>query len=97
MIFWKRVVEKRYAFFMLQLINITHHDSLQLSAQKKETGELSILFNYLELSSKYKQWMEICEYHLLHPDLSQHQLANHFKVSQKTIWRAYSLLNQCIM
>ena len=76
---------------------IIHYDSLSLSAQKKETGELSILLNYLELSPKFLQWMEICEYHLLHPDLSQHQLASHFQVSQKSVWRAYSLLNQHII
>ena len=72
------------------------YDTLFLSAQKKANGELSILFNYLELSLKYQLWMDICAYHLLHPDLSQHQLARLFRTSQKTIWRAYSLLNQSI-
>ena len=27
--------------------------------KKKESGELSILFNYLELPLKYAQWMDI--------------------------------------
>ena len=63
---------------------------------KKQSGELSILLRYLELSPKFLQWMDICEYHLRHPEKSQFQVALHFNVNKKTIWRAYKLLNQSV-
>ena len=40
--------------------------------------------------------MDICEYHLLYPDLSQHQVAKNLGIHQKTVWKAYRLLNQSI-
>ena len=70
------------------------YDSLQLSAQKKESGELSILFNYLELPLKYAQWMDIYAYHLEHPNLSQFQLALEMDCGKSTIQRALSAMEQ---
>ena len=57
---------------------------------KKESGELRILFA-LGLPTQITQWMEICDYHLRHPELSQLKTAIHFGVSAKTVWRAYCL------
>lgn len=58
---------------------------------KKESGELKLLLE-IGLPLHVTFWMDICEYHLAHPDLSQFQMALHFNTSKKTIWRAYSLL-----
>ena len=58
---------------------------------KKESGELSILLQ-LGLPLYLTFWMEICEFHINHPELSQFQVALHFNTSKKTIWRAYHLL-----
>ena len=53
---------------------------------KKESGELSILFLCGVPSQVIKQ-MEIYAYHLLHPDLSQIELAADLKTSQATVQR----------
>lgn len=58
---------------------------------KKESGELSILLQ-LGLPLYLTFWMEICEFHINHPELSQFQVALHFNTSKKTVWRAYHLL-----
>jgi hypothetical protein len=62
---------------------------------KKSSGELSILFR-LGLPVQFTQWMEICEFHLMYPNLSQLKVALHFRVSAKTVWRAYKLLESTI-
>ena len=62
---------------------------------KKESGELRILFA-LGLPTQITQWMEICNYHLRHPELSQLKVALHFRVSAKTVWRAYKLLKSIV-
>ena len=72
-----------------------HNDNLSLTAQKKESGELSILLR-IGLSVNILQQMEIYAYHLDHPNLSQFQMALHFNVDKKTIWNAYQFLNQSI-
>ena len=79
--------------YILTIKTIYHYDEVFVSAQKKETGELSILFE-LGLPLHLMFWMEICEYHLTHPGQSQWQVAVHFNTSKKTIWRAYRLLNE---
>ena len=71
-----------------------HYDQVSISAQKKEEGELSILFNDFELPLKYAQWMEIYEYHLEHPGLNYIQLSNDKKCGTATISRALSFMNQ---
>ena len=58
---------------------------------KKENGELSILLE-LGLPAYLIFWMEICAFHINHPELSQFQVALHFNTSKKTIWRVYHLL-----
>ena len=69
----------------------TYMNKYQYLLSKKESGELSILFE-LGLPVHLSGWMEICAYHLAHPELSQWQLALHFNTSKKSIWRAYHLL-----
>ena len=61
------------------------YDQVSISAQKKEEGELSILFNDFELPLKYAQWMDIYAYHLAHPGLNYIQLSNDKKCGTATI------------
>jgi hypothetical protein len=72
------------------------YDCLQLSAQKKESGELSILLQ-IGLPVNILKQMEIYAYHLSHPNLSQFQVALHFNTDKKTIWNSYQFLNQLIV
>ena len=71
-----------------------HYDQVSISAQKKEEGELSILFHDFELPLKYAQWMDIYAYHLEHPGLNYIQLSNDKKCGTATISRALSFMNQ---
>jgi len=82
-------------FFCLNNNNqkIYHYDEVFVSAQKKETGELSILLREFELPSKYTQWMEIYAYYLDHPGYSQLKLANHLNTSQATVQRAIAFMS----
>ena len=75
----------------------TEYDQVSIPAQKKQEGELSILFNDFELPLKYAQWMEIYEYHLAHPGLNYIQLSNDKKCGTATISRALSFMNQEVM
>lgn len=61
---------------------------------KKESGELRILFA-LGLPTQITQWMEICDYHLRHPELSQLKLSIEMGVSKGAVYRAYTLLKPC--
>jgi hypothetical protein len=72
---------------------IYHYDEVFVSAQKKETGELSILFE-LGLPVHLVSYMEICAFHLAHPTLSQWKVALEFQVSKFYVWKAYQLLNE---
>ena len=69
------------------------YEQIAVSAQKKESGELSILFE-LGLPVHLVSYMEICTYHLAQPDLSQWQVALHFNTSKRKVWNAYKLLQQ---
>ena len=81
-----------YQTTIIKIINYyLFYDQVSISAQKKESGELSILFE-LGLPVHLSGWMEICEFHIKNPELSQFQVALHFNTSKKTIWRAYHLL-----
>ena len=59
--------------------------------KKKKPEKLSILLE-LGLPAYLIFWMEICEFHINYPELSQFQVALQFNTSKKTIWRAYHLL-----
>ena len=61
---------------------------------KKESGELRILFA-LGLPTQITQWMEICDYHLRHPELSQLKLSLEMGVSKGAVCRAFKLLKPC--
>jgi len=76
------------------IFNFHHYDQVSISAQKKESGELSILLNDFELPLKYQQWMEIYEYHLEHPKKSQWQVSLAFRVSKGTVWNAYRFMGK---
>ena len=71
----------------------TYVNKYQYLLAKKESGELSILLQ-LGLPLYLTFWMEICEFHINHPEFSQFQVALHFNTSKKTVWRAYHLLDE---
>ena len=73
----------------------SYYDSLQLSAQKKESGELSILLR-IGLPVNILAQMDIYAYHLDHPNLSQFQVALRFKVHKNSVWLAYRAMSQSI-
>ena len=77
--------------YIITIKTIYHYDEVFVFAQKKETGELSILFE-LGLPVHLVSYMEICAYHLAHPELSQWQVSLHFGTSKRKIWNAYHLL-----
>ena len=87
---------KGFVCFFLILLQ-QYYDQVSISAQKKESGELSILFNDFELPLKYAQWMDIYAYHLEHPGLNYIQLSNDKKCGTATISRALSFMNQEVM
>ena len=72
---------------------IKHYDSLHLPAQKKESGELSILLK-VGLPVNICMQMDIYAFHLAHPNLSQFQVALHMGVHKYTVWLAYRAMNQ---
>ena len=81
-------------FYIITLKKSNHYDQVSIPAQKKEEGELSILFKDFELPLKYAQWMDIYAYHLEHPGLNYIQLSNDKKCGTATISRALSFMNQ---
>ena len=86
---------KGFVCFFLILLQ-QYYDQVSISAQKKESGELSILFNDFELPLKYAQWMDIYAYHLEHPKKSQWQVSLAFRVSKGTVWNAYRFMEKVI-
>ena len=81
---------------MCNHIKFYNYDNLSLPAQKKESGELSILLQ-IGLPVQVLTQMDIYAYHLKYPNLSQFQVAIHFNVDKKTIWNAYQFLNQTLI
>jgi len=86
----------RVCFLSINHQNFNQYDQVSISAQKKEEGELSILFNEFELPLKYAQWMDIYAYHLEHPKKSQWQVSLAFRVSKGTVWNAYRFMEKVI-
>lgn len=72
-------------------LRCTYMTKYEYLLSKKESGELSILFE-LGLPVHLISYMEICEYHLAYPGLSQWKVALHFNTSKRKIWNAYHLL-----
>ena len=60
---------------------------------KKESGELSILFE-LGLPVHLSNWLEYYAYHLAHPELSQLELSIDLNVGHSTIQRALAFMTQ---
>ena len=56
-------------------------------------GEALYILFELGLPVHLVSYIEICAYHLAHPELSQWQVALHFNTHKYTVWRAYKLLN----
>ena len=61
------------------------------------SGELKILMNEYGLSTQFLSWMEIYQYHLDHPKLSQFQVALKFGVSKHMVWNVYHFMNQTLI
>ena len=61
--------------------------------EEKEAGRLK---KWLQLGapSQLPKWMEIYQYHLLHPKLNQLELSSDLKVGHSTIQRAIAFMNQ---
>ena len=65
----------------------------QYLLNKKESGELSILFE-VGLPLYLTFWMDIYACHLAHPEWNQIILAVHLRTSQSTVQRALAFMNQ---
>ena len=91
----KEKAPSRVLFLCVIINKIKNHDKICVPAQKKESGELSILLQ-LGLPTQLVSYMEICAYHLAHPDLSQWKMALLFNTSKRKIWNAYHLLYEYI-
>lgn len=83
----------RRVAFCLTNQKSNNNEHVQLSAQKKESGELSILHR-LGLPVQITLQMTIYAYHLNHPNLSQWQVSLFFDVSKSTVNRAYQFMSQ---
>ena len=83
-------------FFSINILYSLFNDQVSISAQKKESGELSILLQ-IGLSVNILQQMEIYAFHLNHPNLSQLQVAIEMRTSKITVWRAYLSMSQQII
>jgi hypothetical protein len=64
--------------------------------EEKEAGRLS---KWLQLGapSQLPKWMEIYQYYVLHPTLSQLELSHDLHVGHSTVQRALSYMNQLII
>jgi len=62
----------------------------------KEEREAGRLKKWLLLGAptQLPKWMEIYQYHLLHPTFSQLELANNLNVGHSTVQRALSYMKQ---
>ena len=71
----------------------TYMNKYQYLLSKKESGELSILFE-LGLPVHLSNWLEYYAYHLAHPELSQLELSIDLNVGHSTIQRALAFMTQ---
>ena len=62
----------------------------------KHSGELKLLMTEFSLPTHFLSWMDIYQYHLDHPKLSQFQIALHFDISKAKVWEVYQFMNQSI-
>lgn len=71
----------------------TYMTKYEYLLSKKESGELSILFE-LGLPVHLSGWIEYYQYHLQHPTISQLELANELNVGHSTVQRALAFMKQ---
>lgn len=71
---------------------MTYYDFL---LNEKESGRLKIWLR-MGAPSQLPKWMEIYQFHLDHPLLSQLAIANELNVGHSTIQRALSFMNQSL-
>ena len=76
--------------------NNLNNEQVSVSAQKKESGELSILQREFGLPSHLSNWMDYYACHLEHPDASYCEISYHFHVTKSTIDRAIHFMNQAL-
>ena len=66
----------------------------QYLLELQQAGTLKILIKEFGFPTHFLNWMEIYQYHLEHPKLSQWQLSLKYDVSKKTVWMIYRFMNQ---
>ena len=67
----------------------------QYLLSKKESGELSILFE-LGLPVHLSGWMEYYAFHLAHPEKSNVEISYYFTATKSTIQRAIAFMDSPI-
>ncbi len=67
----------------------------QYLLKKKESGELSILFE-LGLPVHLSGWMEYYAFHLAHPEMSNVEISYYFTATKSTIQRAIAFMDSPI-
>lgn len=73
-------------------MTITIYEYLLL---KQASGEIKVLFR-LGVSTSLPMYMDIYQYHLQHPQMSQFQVCLAMNVGKSTVQRAYLLLSQVV-
>ncbi len=68
------------------------YEQVSVSAQKKESGELSILLREFGLPTHLSGWMDYYAYHLKHPEMSNVEISYRFAVTKSTIQRAIAFM-----
>ena len=85
-----------YQTTIIKIINYyLFYDQVSISAQKKESGELSILFE-LGLPVHLSGWMEYYAFHLTHPEMSNVEISYYFTATKSTIQRAITFMESPI-
>ena len=73
----------------------TYMNKYQYLLSKKESGELSILFE-LGLPVHLSGWMEYYAFHLAHPEMSNVEISYYFTATKSTIQRAIAFMDSPI-
>ncbi len=73
----------------------TYMNKYQYLLSKKESGELSILFE-LGLPVHLSGWMEYYAFHLAHPEKSNVEISYYFTATKSTIQRAIAFMDSPI-
>ena len=72
------------------------YEQVSVSAQKKESGELSILLREFGLPMHLSGWMDYYAYHLKHPEMSNVEISYYFTATKSTIQRAITFMESPI-